>query len=126
MLNSLSAKTTDRLHLAFRPKTRSAYASMFKTFVGFCIYTKACIVNVNVKVVLLFLECLVFNSCSYCMVTNYVSAIKANFVLYDLPFGVLDYLQIKYFLKALKINRPLKVKSNNIITIAWLMDLQGV
>ena len=84
MLNSLSSKATDRLHLAFRPKTRSAYASMFKTFVAFCIYTKACIVNV--KVILSFLECLVVNSCSYCMVANYVSAIKANFVLFDLPF----------------------------------------
>ena len=57
---------------------------------AFCIYTKACIVNVNVKVVLSFLECLVVNSCSYCMVANYVSAIKANCVLYDLPFWVLD------------------------------------
>ena len=123
MLNSLSAKATDRLHLAFRPKTRSAYASMFKTFLAFCIYTKACIVNVNVKVMLSFLECLVFNSCSYCMVANYVSAIKANFVLYDLPFCVLDHPQIKYFLKALKSNRPLRVKSNNIITIAWLIEI---
>ena len=57
------------------------------------------------------------------MVANYVSAIKANFVLYDLPFCVLDHPQIKYFLKALKINRPLKVKSNNIITIAWLIEI---
>ena len=120
MLDSLSSKATDRLHLAFRPKTRSAYASMF---VAFCIYTKASIVNVNVKVVLSFLECLVVNSCSYCMVANYVSAIKANFVLFDLPFSVLDHPQIKYFLKALKINRPLKIKSHNIITISWLIEI---
>ena len=71
MLNSLSSKAAERLHLAFRPKTHSAYASMF---MAFCIYRKACIVNVNVKVVLSFLECLVVNSCSYCMVANYASA----------------------------------------------------
>ena len=93
-LNSLSSKAADRLQLAFRPKTRSAYASMFRTFVAFCIYTKACITNTNVRVVLSSLECLVGNSCSYCMVANYVSAIKANFVLYDLPFHVLDHPKV--------------------------------
>ena len=123
MLNSLSSKAAHRLHLAFRPKTRAAYSSMFRTFVAFCIFTKACIINVNVKVVLAFLECLVVNSCSYCMVANYVSAIKANCVLYGLPFQVLDHPQVKYFLKALKINRPLKVKSNNVITIPWLIEI---
>ena len=123
VLNSLSSKAAERLHLAFRPKTRSAYASMFMTFMAFCIYTKACIINVNVKVVLSFLECSVVNSCSYCMVANYVLAIKANCVLYDLPFQVLDHPQVKYFLKALKINRPLKVKSNNVITIPWLIEI---
>ena len=96
---------------------------MIRTFVALCIYTKACIVNVNVKVFLSFLECLVANSCSYGMVTNYVSAIKANCVLYDLPFHVLDHPQIKYFPKALKITRPLKVRSNNVITVPWLIEI---
>ena len=57
------------------------------------------------------------------MVTNYVSAIKANFVLYDLPFHVLDHPKVKNFFKALKINRPLKVKSHNAITIPWLIEI---
>ena len=96
---------------------------MFKTFVAFCIYTNACIVNTNAKLVLSFLECLVGNSCSYCMVANHVSAIKANFVLYDLPFHVFDHPKVKYFLKALKINRPLNVKSHNVITIPWLIEI---
>ena len=93
---------------------------------AFCIYTKACIVNVNVKVVLSFLECLIVNSCSYCMMSNYVSAIKANCVLYDSPFHVLDHPQVKYFLKGLKINRPLKVKSSNVNTLPWLIEISKV
>ena len=36
-LTSLSAKASDRLHLAFRPKTYRAYDAMFRTFVAFCI-----------------------------------------------------------------------------------------
>ena len=67
---------------------------------------------VNVKVILSFLECLVANKCSCGMIANYVSAIKALFILYDLPFTVLEHRKVKYFLKALKINRPLSVKSH--------------
>ena len=71
--------------------------------VAFCIVTKSCIVNVNVKMVLSFLECLVSNSCSCCMLANYVLALKAHFVLYDLPFEVLDHPKVKYFVKSIRI-----------------------
>ena len=52
-----------------------------------------------------------------------MSAIKANIVLYDLPFHVLDHAKVKYFLKAHKINRPLNLKSHNVITIPWLVKI---
>ena len=54
------------------------------------------------------------------MIANYVSAIKALFTLYDLPFTVLQHPKIKYFLKALRIERPLSVKPHNIISIPIL------
>ena len=58
-LTGWSAKASSRLYLAFRPKTYKAYTTMFKTFVPFCIFTKSCLENANVKIVLSFLECLV-------------------------------------------------------------------
>ena len=60
------------------------------------------------------------------MVSNYVSAIKAIFLLYDLPFHVLDHPKVKYLLKALKINRSLNVKSHTVITIPWLVEISKV
>ena len=90
---------------------------------AFCIFTKACLENANVKVILSFLECFVSNAVSSCMLANYVSAIKANFILYDLPFQVLDHPKVKYFIKAVKINRPPALKSHNIISISMLIDL---
>ena len=57
------------------------------------------------------------------MMANYVSALKANFVLYDLPFEVLDHPKVKYFVKALKINRPLAITSHNVITILILIQI---
>ena len=122
-LTGWSAKASSRLHLAFRPKTYKAYTTMFKTFVAFCIFTKSCLENANVKVILSFLECLVSNAVSSCMLANYVSAIKANLILYDLPFQMLDHPKVKYFIKAVKINRPLALKSHNIISISMLIDL---
>ena len=57
------------------------------------------------------------------MLANYVSAIKACFILYDLPFQVLDHPKVKYFIKAVKITRPPVVKYHNIIPISVLVDL---
>ena len=121
-LTSLNSKASDRVQLAFRPKTRKAY-TMFRTFIAFCIVTKSCIVNVNVKMVLSFLECLVSNLCPCCMIANYVSALKAHFVLYDLPFEVLDHPKVKYFVKSIRINRPLAITSHNVITIPILIQI---
>ena len=96
---------------------------MFRTFLAFCIFTKAFIENVNVKVVLSFLECLFTNTASPCMIANYVSATKTNFVSYDIPFQVLDRPKIKYFIKAVKIARTPALRSYNVITISRLVDL---
>ena len=93
---------------------------MFRTFVAFCIYIKCALAKVDIQVVLSFLECLVMNGCSTSMVENYVSVIKAHFVLHDLSFGVFDHPKLKYFLKALRVNRPLSVKSHNIISLDTL------
>ena len=76
-------------------------------------------INLNVEVLLAFLECLVCNQCSASVMANYISAIKANFILYGLPFEIMDHPKIKYFLKSVRINRPLVVKSHNVIDITW-------
>ena len=124
-LTSLSAKAASRLHQAFRPKTRGAYQNMFRTFVAFCIYIKCVLAKVDIKVILAFLECLVANGCSASMVENHVSAIKAHFVLHDLSFQVFSHPQVKYFLKALRINRPLSVRPHNIISIDRLAQISA-
>ena len=107
--------------MAFRPKTHRAYQSMFRTFVAFCLFTESPLSEV--KVILSFLECLVSNACSASVIANYVSAIKASCIVYDLPFEVLDHPKVKYFLKVPRINRPVSITSHNVITIPHLMDI---
>ena len=41
--------------------------------------------------VVTFSECLVHNKCSSSIVENYVSAIKASFVLYELPYAEFEH-----------------------------------
>ena len=122
-LTEWSANASSRFHLAFRPKTYKAYTTMFKIFAAFCIFTKSCLGNANVKLILSFLEYLVSNAVSPCMLANYVSAIKASFILYNLPFQVLDHPRVKYFIKAVKINRPPALKTHNVISISMLIKL---
>ena len=94
-LSSLSKKAANRKHAAFRPKTRQAYLRMFRIFLAFCICMGVSVARVDVKVILSFLECLACNKCSVAMISNYVSAIKACFVLYDLLFHILDQILSK-------------------------------
>ena len=115
-MTSLFASATSR-HQAFRPKTSAAYTSMFKLFVAFCIYYQCQLCSVDTKIILSFLECFVHNNGSACMIGNYVSAIKAKFVLYDLPYTVPEPPKIKYFLKAIRTNRLMSIRSTQHVLI---------
>ena len=119
-LRSLSRRATDRTQEAFRPKTRQAYTKMFKVFLAFCIYMGVASVQIDVNVILSFCECLVANKCSVSMVSNYLSAIKANFVLYNMSFSLLDHPRIRYFQKSMRIHRPLTLTSHNIVDLSML------
>ena len=57
------------------------------------------------------------------MIENYLSAIKANFLMLELPFAVFSHPKIKYFVKSLKINRPLTLKVCNLIDPQTLRKL---
>ena len=123
MVSPLAVKASARTLEAFRPKTRRAYDSMFRVFVAFCIYSGVIMLDVNLKVILPFMECLVSNHCSCAMIENYLSAIKAKFILFELPFVVFSHPKIKYFVRSLKINRPLTLKAHNLIDLSTLRQL---
>ena len=81
VVTPLARKAALRTHQAFRPKTRQAYDAMFKVFVAFCRVAGVIISDVNVEIVMSFLECMVQNHCSCAVLENYIS-IKA----YDAMF----------------------------------------
>ena len=78
---TLQEKVKNRLSTAFRPKTRMCYQRLFKVFVGFCLCVNVALHDLSVASVLCFLEYLVDNRVSVCMVVNYISALKAMAII---------------------------------------------
>ena len=119
-LRCLSQRAASRTQEAFRPKTRQAYTKMFRVFLAFCVYMQVALMEIDVNVILSFCECLVVNHCFVSMITNYLSAIKASFLFYNMPYSLLDHRRIKYFQKSMHIDRPLAVTSHNVIDLPLL------
>ena len=106
-----------------QPKTAKCYSLLFRTFMAFVIYIKVKVSQVDCQVILSFLELLAKQNTSVHMVANYIAAIKAKFMIFGLQFWVLDDPRIKYFLKSLKVNRPLCINRRNIMDIHTLKKL---
>ena len=119
----LRLQASIRLSSAFRPKTRACYTRLFRSFVGFCICINVPLREMNLSTVMSFLEYLVVNNTSIHMLANYVSALKAMAVVYNIEYTVFDHPQVKYYLKAVRINRPLSVPRRNIMDIPTLRCL---
>ena len=79
--------------------------------------------NFSHIVVLGYLEFLVKNKVSVNMITNHVAAIKAMAIVHHLHFQIMDHPSIRYFVKSLKINRPLVVPRRNIMTFKTLRNV---
>ena len=118
-MSHLSKSAATRIQDAFRPKTQRCYKMLFRTFVAFCVFVKLSLKNVNEKNVISFLEYLAQQNISVHMLANYVAAIKANFIIYNLDKTCLSDPKIKYFLKSVRINRPLAVPRKNIMSVKY-------
>ena len=122
-LSQLSRDAYTRLHGAFRPKTSQCYSMLFRTFLAFCVYMKVCVTNVDCKFVLSFFECLAVQNTSVHILANYLSAVRAMFVMFNLNYEILDDPKIKYFIKAVRINRPMSVPRRHILDLKTLQSL---
>ena len=125
-MDRLSKKSSTRLQTALCPATAKCYAMLFRTFVAFCVVMKISFQRVTTQCVLSFLEYLVSQNYSVYMLANYVAAIKTKFVMYSLNYHVLEDPKIRYFIKAVKINRPLCVPTRIIMSVSILKSSIGL
>ena len=119
----LHKKVTTRLSMAFRPKTRLCYQRLFRVFVGFCISVNVALHSFSVVTVLCFLEYLMHNNVSVGMIINYVSAVKAMAILYNIPHDIFEHPRVKYFIKSIKMSRPILITKRNVMDVNTLTEL---
>ena len=112
-LKRLSTKANARLKDAFRPSTAKAYGVMFRTFISFCVYMSIAVECIDVNDILAFLESLKHNEVSVNMLPSYLASINAN-------FNVLGLKRLKYYLRSIKLNRPVCLSTKNIISLETL------
>ena len=126
MTAQLTTRAFTRLFQAFRPGTQKCYSRMFHNFLGFLVTAGLSLQQVDISVILTFMEYLHSQNCKVASISNYMAALRAFFILYDLPTAVFKDHKIQYFIKALKLNRPLVVKNTPIFTEQVLSQIMEV
>ena len=90
------------------------------------IYAKIKLCQLSVSVVLSYLEFLVDYKGSAHMISNHRSAIRAMSVVYDLPYQPWDHPKVKYFVKSIKLTRPVALPKRNITDIYTLKTMTAL
>ena len=96
---------------------------MFADFLAFLVVTGLTPCQVNVDINLAFLEYLVDNSLSVANICNYLAGLRTMFIIHNLPTPLFRNEKIQMFVKSVKINKPLLVKTNSIFTEQMLLDI---
>ena len=99
---------------------------MFREFLGFLVAAGFHLGQVNHIVLLAFMEYLVLNWITPANISNYLAGIRAQFIVFNLDTVAFQHQQIQYFLKSLKINRPLQPKLHKHIDIQLLTSILQV
>ena len=126
MTSQLTTRALGQLSQAFRPATSKTYSRMFKDFMGFLVAAGMSIYQVTHHVILAFMQFLLDNDCSHSNIANYLTGIRAFFVVYGCDTHSFRHEQIQLFQKFITLNVQFQPKSNTIITIQQLYSIISV
>ena len=126
LLDPLVSSALERLHSGFRPATALQYNSMFRHFLEFLEMAQLPTLQVNTVTLLSYMEYLHQKGLSHPNISNHLSAIRASFIMYGLDTQAFRDERIPLFVKALRINAPLSLKSQKIITIQMLQQILSI
>ena len=96
---------------------------MFTDFLGFLMATGLCHHQVSHSVLLMFMQFLSETGHTAPNIANYMTGIRAQFIIHNLDTIPFRHEQIQLFSKALKLDRPLQPKSTAIISTDLLKDI---
>ena len=87
---------------------------MFVDYLAFLMVTGMPPGQVDVHILLAFPEYLYRNNMSVSNIANYLAAIRALSIIYDLPTESFRHQKLQMFIRSLKINRPPTLKSQSV------------
>ena len=96
---------------------------MFADFLAFLVVTGLTPCQINVDIILAFLEYLVDNSLYVANICNYLADLRTMFIIQNLPTHPFRDEKIQMFVKSVKLNRPLLVKTNSLFSEQMLLDI---
>ena len=119
----LASAAIQRLRSGFRPVTMNQYTRMFRDFLYFLKKAQISPFQVTTVIILAFMEYLHQKGLSQANISNHMAAIRAMFIVYGLNTAPFKDERLPLFIKSLKINAPLSLRGQIIITIQMLQQI---
>ena len=113
----LALDALGRLKLGFRPATLAAYTRMFRDFLAFLGSSGLHFSQVNMVIVLAFMEFVHKNTFSPANISNYMAGIRAMYIVNGLDTTPFRDDRLSLFVKSLKINAPVAPKIRNMLSV---------
>ena len=125
-LAQLASTVVQRLTSGFRPATMNQYTRMFKEFLFFLKKSHITPFQVTTVIILAFMEYLHQKGLSQANISNHLAGIRAMFIVYGLNTAPFKDERVPLFIKSLKINQPLSLKGQKIISIHMLEQIVAI
>ena len=119
----LVSSALKRLHSGFRPATALQYNRFFRDFLQFLELVQVPTNQVNTLILLSYMEYLHQKGQSHANISTQLTGIRSSFIIYGLNTEAFRDERIPLFVKALRVNAPLSLKSQKIITIQMLQQI---
>ena len=110
MAAQLPTSAADRLLSGFRPSTLSQYCRMWRDFLPFQVAAGLLPTQVTAQMLLSFMEFLHCNALSSGQISNYLTALRALYIVHGLETSAFKDKRLPLFIKSLRLQAPFKRK----------------
>ena len=119
----LASRACARLQNSYHPGTKQSYDRMLRDYLAFLVPAGLSLSQVDTIQLHAFMEFLCHNGMSPFNIANYLAAIRANLVICGLSTTFMQDDRIHLFLRGVKINRPLALKTQSVITDSMFYNI---
>ena len=119
----LATSAASRFLDAFRPSTKRQYARYWLDYQAFKVAAGLPSQQVDIQILLAFMEFLVQNGQSQATIANYMAAIRAYHIMHNLQTAPFTDQRVQLFQKSLKIQAPFNPTKRSHLTVDLLLQI---